>query len=100
MGSDAWSVNTQEAVLTLENEVARGSQSKASLHGYLHHMHAPCLWRPEEGTGYPGTVVTEGCEPPCGCWEMNAVPLEDQLVLSPEPLPSPWGWILKVAKYR
>jgi hypothetical protein len=25
--------------------------------------------------------VTDGCEPPCGCWELNSGPLEEQLVL-------------------
>jgi hypothetical protein len=22
--------------------------------------------------------VTDGCEPPCGCWELNPGPLEEQ----------------------
>ena len=25
--------------------------------------------------------ITDGCEPPCGCWELNLHPLEDQSVL-------------------
>jgi hypothetical protein len=25
--------------------------------------------------------ITEGCEPPCGCWELNSGPLEEQSVL-------------------
>ena len=25
--------------------------------------------------------ITDGCEPPCGCWELNSGPLEEQLVL-------------------
>ena len=24
----------------------------------------------------------DGCEPPCGCWELNSGPLEEQPVLS------------------
>ena len=24
---------------------------------------------------------TDGCEPPCGCWELNSEPLEEQSVL-------------------
>jgi hypothetical protein len=24
---------------------------------------------------------TDGCEPPCGCWDLNSRPLEEQLVL-------------------
>jgi len=29
----------------------------------------------------PGTGVTDGCEPPCGCWEVNPGPLPEQKVL-------------------
>ena len=25
--------------------------------------------------------ITNGCEPPCGCWELNSGPLEEQSVL-------------------
>jgi hypothetical protein len=29
--------------------------------------------------------ISDGCEPPCGCWELNSGPLEEQSVLlSPE----------------
>ena len=26
-------------------------------------------------------LMTDGCEPPCGCWELNSGPLEEQSVL-------------------
>jgi E3 ubiquitin-protein ligase NEDD4 len=26
--------------------------------------------------------ITYGCEPPCGCWELNSRPLEEQSMLS------------------
>lgn len=32
-----------------------------------------CPWTPEERTG-----VTESREPPCGCWELNRGPLQEQ----------------------
>ena len=32
---------------------------------------------PEEGI----RPVIDGCEPPCGCWELNSGPLEEQPVL-------------------
>jgi hypothetical protein len=32
---------------------------------------------PEESTS---DLITDGCEPPCGCWELNSGPLEEQLV--------------------
>ena len=30
---------------------------------------------PEEGVRSPGIEVTDGCKPPCGCWELNSSPL-------------------------
>ena len=34
--------------------------------------------------------ITDGCEPPCGCWESNSGPLEERLVLlTSEHLSSP-----------
>ena len=37
--------------------------------------------------------ITDGCEPPRGCWELNSGPLEEQLVLlTAEPsIPPPYG---------
>jgi hypothetical protein len=26
-------------------------------------------------------LITDGCEPPCSCWELNSGPLEEQPVL-------------------
>lgn len=44
----------------------------------------------KEDTRYPETGVTDGCEPPCGLWELSSCPLEDQLVpLSIEKFPAP-----------
>lgn len=34
----------------------------------VHHIHALCLWRPEEDIGCPETGVNDVCEPPYGCW--------------------------------
>jgi hypothetical protein len=31
-------------------------------------------------------LIMDGCEPPCGCWDLNSGPLEEQLVhLTTEP---------------
>ncbi|CAO2634374.1 E3 ubiquitin-protein ligase NEDD4, partial [Lemmus lemmus] len=49
-----------------------------------------CLDKTEEGVGSPGSEVTDGCEPPCGCWELNPGSLEeDHLLLSDEPYLQP-----------
>jgi hypothetical protein len=29
----------------------------------------------------PEDPITDGCEPPCGCWELNSRPLGEQSVL-------------------
>ena len=39
----------------------------------------PCV--PAGQKGAQG-LITDGCEPPCGCWELNSGPLEEQSVLS------------------
>ena len=31
-------------------------------------------------------LIPDGCEPPCGCWELNSGPLEEQtMLLTTEP---------------
>ncbi|NP_001233663.1 uncharacterized protein LOC100689233 [Cricetulus griseus] len=42
-------------------------------------------------------LITDGCEPPCGCWELNSGPLEQQSVLltSEPPLQFPGYLIFK-----
>lgn len=35
----------------------------------------------------PGTGVTDGSELPCGCWEVNSGPLQEQQALLPEESP-------------
>jgi hypothetical protein len=37
-----------------------------------------CLF---EGVIFPGTGVIDSCEQPCGCWDLNLGPLEEQPVL-------------------
>jgi hypothetical protein len=40
-------------------------------------------------------LITDGCEPPCGCWELNSGPLEDQSVFLPtEPSLQPPPFII------
>jgi hypothetical protein len=42
--------------------------------------------------------ITDGCEPPSGCWDLNSGPLEEQSVLlNPEPsLQSPIEFFKKI----
>lgn len=43
----------------------------------LHHVSTWCPQKPEEG-GLPGTGITGSCEPPCGSWELNLGPHQEQ----------------------
>lgn len=45
--------------------------------------------RSEEGVSPLGTVVMDGCEPLCECWELNLGPLQDQQLLLPHSAISP-----------
>ena len=37
-----------------------------------------CLQTPKKRAS---DLITDGCEPSCGCWELNSEPLEEQSVL-------------------
>lgn len=37
----------------------------------MHHVHASCSMRPEEGVRSPGTWITDSCEVPGRWWELN-----------------------------
>ena len=50
----------------------------------VHHIHSRCPWSSEEDGRSPETG--NGCEPPCGCWELNPGPLQVQpMLLATEP---------------
>ena len=35
----------------------------------------------KSSSNIPGTGVKDGCDPPCGCWDFNSGPSEEQVVL-------------------
>jgi hypothetical protein len=41
-------------------------------------IHCRCLQTHKKRASDP---ITDGCEPPCGCWGLNSGPLEEQSVL-------------------
>jgi hypothetical protein len=57
----------------------------------MHHVHAVPMEVRRGSKIPPRTGVFKGCELPCGCWESNLSPLEEQPVFLPtEPsLPGP-----------
>jgi hypothetical protein len=43
-------------------------------------------------------LITDGCEPPCGCWDLNSGPSEEQSVLlTAEPSLQPREMLFKDA---
>ena len=55
---------------------------------HVHHIHESSEAR--RSSRCPGAGVTDGSEPPRGCWELNMSPLGEQLVLlTTEPSPQP-----------
>ena len=54
--------------------------------------------RPEEGVGSTGAGVTDRCEPPGGCWELNLDPLGEEPVLLPTK-PTPFSFLRLYNKY-
>lgn len=62
---------------------------------YVYHDHALCQQILEEGVKHPGPGATDNCKAPCGCWELNPSPGEEQPVLTtPEPSFQPISVIL------
>ena len=41
-------------------------------------VHCSCLQTHQKRAS---DLITDGCEPPCGYWELNSGPLEEQSVL-------------------
>jgi hypothetical protein len=41
-------------------------------------VHCSCLQAPQKRAS---DLIMDGCEPPCGCWELDSGPLEEQSVL-------------------
>lgn len=51
--------------------------------------------------GAPGTGVTDGCEPSCGCWESSPDPLPQQpVLLTTEPALQPKVLLLTASPWR
>jgi hypothetical protein len=50
------------------------------------HLHVWCLWNSEEKVKSPGTGAVDGCELPCGCWELNLEQEQQVLPITDLPL--------------
>lgn len=76
---------THASNLNSQEVEARGSQVLGLLGGYRvktiledERAASAFLQRTEENTGSFGSRLTVGCELPCGCWEQNRAPLQEQ----------------------
>ena len=49
----------------------------------MYRAHCPCLQTHQKRSSGP---TTDGCEPPCGCWELNSEPV--LLTTEPSLLPT------------
>jgi hypothetical protein len=47
---------------------------------YYIQVHCSCLQMHQKRAS---DLIMDGCEPPCGCWDLNSGPLEEQSVLLP-----------------
>ena len=57
------------------------------------YLHCSCLQTHQKRAS---DFVTDGCEPPCGCWDLNSGPWEEQLVLlTTEPPHQPESCLFK-----
>ena len=45
----------------------------------VHYVGVWCLWKLEEGIGFPGAGVIGSYKLPCVCWNLNPGSLEEQL---------------------
>jgi hypothetical protein len=45
---------------------------------YYYKVHCSCLQTHQKRAS---DLITDGCEPPCGCWELNSGPSEEESVL-------------------
>ena len=53
-------------------------QNKIKKIYFSHMIHCCCLQTHQKRASDP---ITDGCEPPCGCWKLNSGPLAEQSVL-------------------
>jgi hypothetical protein len=55
------------------------SLENTCLHSFYYiYVHCSCLHTHQKRAS---DLITGGCEPPCGCWDLNSGPLEEQSVL-------------------
>lgn len=65
---------------------------------YAYHVYVPGSYRGQKQASDPSrSGVTYGCELPCGCWEPDLDPLEEEWPLTQEPSLQPLLLVLRQA---
>jgi hypothetical protein len=71
------------------NGASAGVAIFLNLFNYYIYIHCSCLQSHQKKLS---NLITDGCEPPCGCWNLNSGPSEEQSVLlTTEPSLQPPG---------
>jgi hypothetical protein len=60
-------------------------------------IHCHCLQTQQKRASDP---ITDGCEPPCGCWNLNSGPLEEQSVLLTTESSLQPQWVLFLTSFQ
>jgi hypothetical protein len=62
---------------------------------YYISVHCSCLQTHEKRAS---DLIMDGYEPPCGCWDLNSGPSEEQSVLlTAEPSPQPYLFLFRMS---
>jgi hypothetical protein len=86
-------VSPARSILLAQSLLAQSLLPPVQRFIYYTQVHFCCLQTHQKRAS---DLITGGCEPPCGCWDLNSGPLEEQSVLLPaEPSLQPQGCIFK-----
>jgi hypothetical protein len=55
-----------------------GGRKKNHFFIFIYFMYVSTLSLYSDTPERASDPITDGCEPPCGCWELNSGPLEEQ----------------------
>ena len=72
--SDCQNKGIQSRVSIFKQCIFKLRVAVLSVCAFRHHLFAWCLQSAEKGAA----GVTNGCEPPCGRWDLNPVALQEQ----------------------
>ena len=69
---------TQKEPVTQIDRFNESNNFSIQRYYYVYNILLPCISAHQRRAP---DLITDGCEPPCGCWELNSGPLEEQPLL-------------------